>query len=81
MKAPRRLNVAKPRKRRQGAATDVDGTSGYGYRWRLVSAPAGNNAALSGAAGTAALAALGTVRGADMASPSRGLCSAIWAGL
>ncbi len=35
-----------------GAATDQDGAGGYNYRWRLISAPAGNTAGLSGAPGS-----------------------------
>lgn len=35
----------------QGSATDVDGAGSFGYEWRLLSAPAGNTAGLSGAPG------------------------------
>ncbi|HEY3358070.1 MAG TPA: hypothetical protein VGQ83_32775 [Polyangia bacterium] len=35
-----------------GAATDADGATTFSYHWRLVSAPAGNSAGLSGAPGS-----------------------------
>lgn len=35
----------------QATATDVDGATGTSYRWRLISAPTGNTAGLSGAPG------------------------------
>jgi hypothetical protein len=35
----------------RGGATDADGAGTFSYRWRLLAAPAGNTAGLSGAAG------------------------------